>query len=304
MSTKPNSKKLSRLNLILYIAIFLFVITLGFYFLNFHGGFSLEKNDWGTFGDFMGGTLNPLFALFSLFAIIYTIKIQTEELELSREELKDTKEELKASRIAQEEQSESFKIQNASIRQQTFENNFFQLMDLFNNTRNNLTINIFRNSFNELFINNINEGYDRDRIFMNGSFSAYIAIKNYLLILEKNYTLDYDAFNKIYEGNTGTYFIQNYQILKFIANSQIKDKQLYVNILRAQFTKEELEFLFYHCLGSIGSKKFKPLIEEFEFFEHITLNDDIEKKLTQYDRKAFGEKENILEKYDELKNKS
>jgi len=70
-----------------------------------------KNSGWGTFGDFIGGTLNPLFALFSLFAIISTIRIQTEELELSREELRDTKEELKKSREAQEEQSNSLKIQ-------------------------------------------------------------------------------------------------------------------------------------------------------------------------------------------------
>lgn len=102
MSIKTRNK-LPDLKYLLYFAIFLFFITLGAYVLNFHEGISENNADWGTFGDFMGGTLNPLFALLTLFAIICTIKIQTEELELSREELKATREELRKSSEAQQE---------------------------------------------------------------------------------------------------------------------------------------------------------------------------------------------------------
>lgn len=92
---------------------------------------------------------------------------------------------------------------------------------------------------------------------------------------------EYDKFNDIYERYTGTYFGQIYQILKFIDDSykekKIENSQRYVNIFRAQFTKDELKFLFYHCLGSIGKRRFKKLVEDYEFFEHIILNKDIEK---------------------------
>lgn len=92
-----------------------------------------------------------------------------------------------------------------------------------------------------------------------------------------------------------------FQILKFIDDSNIENKQRYVNIFRAQFTKNELEFLFYHCLGTIGKKRFKKLVEDYEFFEHIILNDDIEKQLLEYDKKAFGKNEKILDVYNKLK---
>ncbi len=141
---------------------------------------------------------------------------------------------------------------------------------------------------------------DRDN-FKDGKYYSSEAIKRYLLILKNIYKVDYNKFNTNYENHTGTYFIQIYQILKFIKNSTIKNQQLYVNILRAQFTKEELEFLFYHCLGSIGSQKFKPLLEDFEFFEHLALNPNIEKNLTKYNKSIYGKKEAILAKYDELK---
>lgn len=311
MSTdiEKNSKKLKNLNWLLYVAIALLIVTIGFYFFNFNNGFSTERSDWGTFGDFVGGTLNPLFAFLSLFAIIYTIRIQTEELEYSREELKATKEELEKSRIAQEEQSQSFKIQNESIKQQAFENTFFQLVNALIDTKNNISVNV-KGSFHRdangkghtfYSINNLKAKEIKLNANEDKEFKSYEAIKIYLQILNSNINkitpAIYDRFNKDYEGYTGTYFGQIYQILKFIKSSSIAEtkKQDYVNLFRAQFTKEELEFLFYHCLGEIGSKRFKPLVEEFEFFEHISLNDEIKKNITDYEIKAFGDNKEIRE---------
>lgn len=111
----------------------------------------------------------------------------------------------------------------------------------------------------------------------------------------------YDNLNKYYEGYTGTYFSQVYQILKFIKNSTISNQQDYINLFRAQFTKEELEFLFYHCLGEIGSRKFKNLVEQFQFFEHISPNEFIYNNLNLYDMNAFGENKTII---DYLNNKA
>lgn len=292
---EQNSNKLKNLNWLLYIAISLLVITTSVYFFNFNYGFSSDRNDWGTFGDFMGGTLNPLFAFLSLFAIIYTIRIQTQELEYSREELKATKEELEKSRIAQEEQSKSFKIQNYSMKQQTFENTFFQLINTFIDIRNNITIKSSYNKPNRFTFNNpINNSIENNTHKENKLLKSYEAIKNYLLILKSSLPKGYDYFNQKYEGYTGTYFGQIYQILKFIKASDIKNKQDYVNLFRAQFTKEELEFLFYHCLGSVGSRKFKPLVEEFQYFEHISPNKDIYTYINLYESNAFGENKIIL----------
>lgn len=132
--------------------ILLFVF--GLYFYKFALlGLSNNQELWGQFGDFIGGTLNPILAFLSFMALLYTIKIQTEELGLSRKELKETKEELKESRIAQQEQSESLKLQNQATKLQMFENTFFKLVELFIKTKESLS---FGNSssyaaFNKLF---------------------------------------------------------------------------------------------------------------------------------------------------------
>lgn len=296
---KQNSIKLKNLNWLLYIAIGLFIITIGIYFVNFNNGFSPDRSDWGTFGDFMGGTLNPLFAFLSLFAIIYTIRVQTQELEYSRKELIATKEELEKSRIAQEEQSKSFIIQNASIERQTFENTFFQLVNSLTNTRDNIILDIrVHPHFNECTLNDMPYKKNEFGLRKDQKLQSYEAIKMYLKMLKLNEetitSKIYDNFNTKFEGYTGAYFGQIYQILKFIKGSHISNQQDYINLFRAQFTKEELEFLFYHCLGEIGSRKFKLLVEEFQFFEHISPNEFIYNNINLYAINAFGENKTII----------
>ena len=241
---QKNSLKLKKLNGLAWVAIILFVITTSLYFYNFHGVFSTLKSDWGTFGDFMGGTLNPLFAFLSLIAIIYTISIQTQELEYSREELKATKEELEKSRIAQEEQSDSFKMQNISIKQQTFENTFFKLLEHHN-----------------VLLEELNKEIKYD-----GLGRAFIGGNDLVESLKKH--------NK---KTIKIYFMTLYQILKFVDQQNEKfngedffDGKLYTNIIRATLDDGALSLLAINGVID-GFEKYKILIEKYEFLEHLNI---------------------------------
>ena len=68
------------------------------YFLKFQGGFSERQDVWGQFGDFIGGTVNPILSFLSLLALVFTVVLQTRQLENSREELANSKTELEATR--------------------------------------------------------------------------------------------------------------------------------------------------------------------------------------------------------------
>lgn len=241
---QKNSLKLKKLNGLAWVAIILFVITTSFYFYNFHGVLSTVKSDWGTFGDFMGGTLNPLFAFLSLIAIIYTISIQTQELEYSREELKATKEELEKSRIAQEEQSDSFKMQNISIKQQNFENTFFKLLEHHN-----------------VLLEELNKEIKYD-----GLGRAFIGGNDLVESLKKH--------NK---KTIKIYFMTLYQILKFVDQQNEKfngedffDGKLYTNIIRATLDDGALSLLAINGVID-GFEKYKILIEKYEFLEHLNI---------------------------------
>lgn len=306
LSNKKTKKKLP-LILISFglFAFFCIVSVFGVYSISFKDfSFIADTEKFGQFGDFVGGTLNPILAFLSFMALLYTIKIQTDELKLSREELEATRKELEGSRIAQQEQSESLRLQNEATRLQIFENTFFQLIDLFNKEKEKL----FKNRINidsyasYIRINmNFNKVDIPRSIFSNSENLQTISATTAYLYILKSHDGNYNNFNIKYESETASYFGQLYQIMKFINESKIKNRQRYVNIFRAQFTKDELEFLFYHCLGTIGKRRFKKLVEDYEFFEHIILNKDIEKQLLVYDKKAFGKNEKILKIYDNLK---
>ncbi|MCD4757129.1 MAG: putative phage abortive infection protein [Arcobacteraceae bacterium] len=287
---KSKKTLLSTPSLIMLILVLLFISgilgTYYYYFIDFTIDANVEH--FAQFGDFIGGTLNPILAFFAFLALLFTIKLQSDALEISKNELKATREELEKSRIAQEEQSKSLVLQNTATKQQIFENTFFKLTEQFFQSKNNLK------DGSEKSIDVINSMLI---FFKLHQLPDYQANSN---DTKKSIQTIYDEYNKYKEDITGIYFGQIYQILKFIHVSKIVDKQRYADILRAQFTKNELEFLFYHCLGSIGKRKFKPLIEQYEFFEHISINEDITPLIKEYKANAFGKNEEILTLYKSL----
>lgn len=294
-SKEKNSSKLNFLNKILYGAIAIFIILVIAYFIFIIKLDDAQKGNWGTFGDFIGGTLNPIFALFSLFAIIYTIKIQTEELELSREELRETKEELKESRIAQQEQSESLKLQNQATKLQIFENTFFQLLNQHNEyldlvVKENIKIDYF------------------EYIPFSGNSSG--RKKNGLKSKEK-ILLEFCGINQTKRA-LKNYFMTLFQILKCIdeyTNRNNINAKFYTNIIRALIDDEILKLLAINCLA-YNFTKYKEYLEKYSFFEHIYINNREEETkiileyLLEYDKKAFGKNEKILEIFDKLKEKN
>ncbi len=246
-SEEKNSSKLNNLNWILWIAIILFIGLLLIYYFNIFPLDETKKGEWGTFGDFIGGTLNPLFALFSLFAIIYTIKIQTKELQLSREELEATRKELEGSRIAQQEQSESLRLQNGAIEKQIFENTFFSLLKEVNGL--------------------LNELYDGNAVY-----NYIIELSNDRIYLEKEELKN--KFNLLNNGVMRNYFMMLYQILKFIDNSlSTINKKTYSNIVRANSGNFILSLLAINCYSNDFSQ-FKEYLEKYSFFEHLDISSD------------------------------
>jgi len=76
---------------------------LGLYFFQFNGGLGSQET-FAQFGDFIGGTLNPILGFATVSLLIWSIRLQMKELKLTREELAATKEEAEKSRIALEGQ--------------------------------------------------------------------------------------------------------------------------------------------------------------------------------------------------------
>lgn len=57
-----------------------------------------SQSSWGQFGDYVGGTLNPILSFLSLIALLLTVVLQIRQLEIAHEQLENSKDELEATR--------------------------------------------------------------------------------------------------------------------------------------------------------------------------------------------------------------
>lgn len=73
------------------------------YFSIFHGGVG-DKGDFGAFGDYFGGVLNPILGFATVSLLVWSLKYQTDELALTRQVLEETQKEAELSRQAMEAQ--------------------------------------------------------------------------------------------------------------------------------------------------------------------------------------------------------
>lgn len=119
-------KVIKILAVIVSVAMTAVLCAFGAYFYKFGGvGFSESSADWGTFGDFIGGSLNPLLSFFGLIALLLTIVLQGKELELTRNELK-------RSADSQEKTQTLLDSQIKTQIKQQFESTYFSLLGQHN----------------------------------------------------------------------------------------------------------------------------------------------------------------------------
>ena len=257
------------------IVAIIFTIWLFGFLMYMQFNYTLEVvTDFGEIGDFFGGMLNPILAFIAFLALLKTIEIQSKELKTSNKALELTSEESKLSRQALQEQSKSIKLQN-------FENTFFNMLNLHNETIKSIYIpeDTFEANKNDIFRTNTVTYKD-----LNGTVAKNVLSKLYELLqyqvkqTTSNSNVIFLGFHRRTINYIGHYFRNIYQILKFISKSDIEDKKFYSNILRAQLSESELGLLFYNCASEIGIEYFLPLLVEFEFLEHLPYNENINSK--------------------------
>ncbi len=270
--TKDNtSRNLFRLfQIAFYAVIIVFVI-------NLFSFFSTNTN-FGTFGDFFGGVLNPILTFLTFMGLLITIILQQKELKQSRKE---------------------FQGQKESLENQEFDNKFFQMLNLLNNISDRLAVNIKNDDLDgknifeylkEKLHNDIYYLYDQD--LTNNSLQ-----EDKFLYFQKGF----NKFNNTYDTTFKYYFINLYQLLKYIdtySNNEVEAKE-YTNMIRAQLTKNALILLAYNAIGvkNFTTNQYQLLVEKYAFFEHLRYDDFCENEniiniintiLSEYDDKAFG----------------
>ncbi|WP_099609569.1 putative phage abortive infection protein [Vibrio coralliilyticus] len=222
----------------------------------------------GVFGDFFGGFLNPILTFFTFFGVILTIVIQSRELRLTKNEHQKSAE---------------------SLALQTFENTFFNMMDLHNKSINELSVDI-----NELG-KDLSEAYEPETIVEKVTQGNLVGMHLPSKVVEKHYTgrkvfsevvtllsklndnpestlENYKIINKEHNYLFGHYFRNLYQILKHIDNSKVSEKDKYTAYLRAQLSSFELALLFLNCLDDIvDDGRFRQLVKKYNLLEHLPI---------------------------------
>ncbi|WP_336931187.1 putative phage abortive infection protein [Acinetobacter tandoii] len=238
-------------------------IVLILYFSNFHNSVSIENGDWGTFGDFVGGILNPIIAAFALYWLITSVNLQIQELKKTNEALERTVETAK-------KQQDQVSIQN-------FENLFFQLIKAKNEALENIQHTEKKSDKNENLISG-------------NSTKSVDAIKNHIIEFKNSPKNDW---NKYYEENmidyTSSYFGICYHLIDIIENNEcfdysserkihkelLKKKQkLYFDIFKSTLTKHELEAFFFNFINAHSNKPLKRIIEKYQFFNNLPIDHD------------------------------
>lgn len=98
-----------------FFALMMMLVVVSLYFGKFHGELSGSRAVWGQFGDFVGGSLNPLFGFVSILILVSTLSLQRIELRESRK--------------TAENNNEILALQLKAMGLQAKENTFFRLLE-------------------------------------------------------------------------------------------------------------------------------------------------------------------------------
>ena len=271
IENKDLKKIESHIKVSLIVGSGLIIIVLGSYFINFHKSISSSNEVWGTFGDFVGGTLNPILAALAFYWLIASIRLQLKELKDTRTVLEDTA--LHQKKIAElentniniqnkifelqqltlEKQIQASKSQQEQISLQNFENIFFQLLKTKKDSIDSIYYEI--RSF-------------RDEKYYTGQN----AIKELTQNLQHQSGVIAEYYNQELLEYFPSYFRIVYETIKtiddFIINTDEKNIK-YIDILGATFTNNELKILFFYCLID---EKFKVFAEKFCLFKSLSVD--------------------------------
>ncbi len=256
-----NNSNLSKLILLIEIALFSVLILATWDLILVHKNIK----DFGQWGDFFGGILNPILTFLTFIGLIITITLQ-------QIELKESREEFKRSADALTEQKKHMQIQS-------FENTFFKLVDLYNNIIDKLTFTHIKENNPMISAQHSEEISSKGReVFQNVIEDMSNINKFYNShIPTKRFDLGkYRRLQKTRNFILGHYFRNLYQILKLThtseerLNTNFKD---YANIIRAQLSSYELVLLFYNCLDGISDNgEFKKLLIHYSFLQHAPIH--------------------------------
>ncbi|MFS8183872.1 putative phage abortive infection protein [Pseudovibrio denitrificans] len=217
----------------------------------------------GPFGDSFG-PLTSLFSALAFAALIWTVVLQGDELQLSRKELALTRQEMT---------------------DQRFESMLMRMLEVHTSIVSDMDVRAGGNvvvSRKDCFEHLLMQSFlhRQHNIFKKSgpsgsvpdSFNTYQRSPQTDRISLAPDEVTMNAYEETYKENRndlGHYFRSLYNILRFISESGREDKFDYARIVRAQLSDYELAINCLNCLSEHGVEKMKPLVEEFSILDNL-----------------------------------
>jgi hypothetical protein len=223
------------------------------YFVWWHFHAELPQNvtdpgAWGTFGDFVGGLLNPLVAFLALFWLTRSVQIQ-------RTELRET-------RAALDEQS-------ATLEKQRFEDTFFALLDQHNKVLDTLSDRKQSATGPLSEIERIHEATFRNDASLADSRATFMTFD---MVIGHYFRILYQLFKLIATNTPGSTLGREFTPEALLVRLPSTEEKRYANIVRAFLGTHLTQLLAVNCYCASPASTYWPykrLVERYSLLEHM-----------------------------------
>lgn len=240
--------------------------------------FDQNPGAWGSFGDFIGGLLNPLISLFTLIVAVSVWKLQKTELEETRKAVKE---------------------QGTIAEQQRREQRFFDLLNLYQET---LKTFIFENSIGKAALSNWSKMFTPHTqdclIFLShgwadfeyhyeekDQYSGYSVHKTATRsISNQQVAISWASFSPALDH----YFRTVFAILGELEKLLGSDHWHYAKLFRAQFSRDELTLLAFNLLFDDEGKKMRSIVYKYGLLKHLANTKLRDYAIEELNPEAFG----------------
>jgi uncharacterized membrane protein len=237
----------------LYVALLVGVgggfLLIGLYFYRFPGGLSARPEDWGLFGAYLGGVLNPILAFATLIVVLVMLY----------EHRMQAADERRARRIETVMTAFMGLIERVTETVNDFRYERTRVMPVGIASASAAVDWVQgREAFRAMFQHALKSPYLHDAD--NGESPN---LERYVALMRK---LDADWGYEL-----GVYFRLVNHLFTFIdlADLPFEERTRLANFARAQLSSYELSMLFYNGLWGEGRATFKPLAEKYGLFKHL-----------------------------------
>lgn len=200
----------------------------------------VDRIGWGVFGDFIGGLLGTLVAIFSVYYLIRTLRAQQEANKNVTDNYKDV--------------AEVYQVQQ-------FENNYQHLISLYKEAISGYHQGDFigRGALKE-----------KMKLLSKKDFDHELNYKTRVLRASFLFEKEFYIPNRVVAA---VHFRVLYQIFNLINSSDLDQKKYkakYAKLVRSQIDEDELLLLRYNCWCKYG-EKMRELINRYNLLKHLPL---------------------------------